>query len=136
MPDVLDKIIERVLLDENNCWLMETNEPHGYGKVWHEGRNAYAHRITYERFRQPIPTGLTIDHLCRVRNCVNPWHLEPVTMRENLLRGTGASAVNAKRTHCAQGHEFTEENTGVRKTGERYCRACRREDYHARKARE
>src|SRR3990172_7670144 len=134
MPDVLDTILARVTLDENDCWLMKTNEPTGYGKVWHEGKNAYAHRITYELFRAPIPTGLTIDHLCHVRNCVNPWHLELVTMRENLLRGEGPTAANARRTQCSRGHEFNEANTGVRKTGQRYCRACHREQYHERKA--
>jgi hypothetical protein len=63
-----------------------------------------AHRIAYELLVGSIPDGLTIDHLCRVRLCVNPAHLEPVTMRENILRGESPTAKNARKTTCDQGH--------------------------------
>ncbi len=60
-----------------------------------------------------IPSGLTLDHLCRVRNCVNPAHLEPVTHRENTLRGDGVTAINARKTSCHRGHPFAGENLYV-----------------------
>jgi hypothetical protein len=92
----------------------------GYGRF----RNTPAHRIAYEESKGPIPSGLVIDHLCRVRNCVNPDHLEAVTIRENTLRGFNPPAMNARKTHCVNGHEFDEINTYWRPNGERDCRAC------------
>lgn len=89
---------------------------------------ALAHRFAYEDIVGPILEGLTIDHLCRVRHCVNPAHLEPVTHLENVRRGNGGLNQLAK-THCPKGHPYDEENTyrlPSRPSG-RYCRACRRE---------
>lgn len=74
-------------------------------------RTKLAHRVAYELEVGPISAGLVIDHLCRNQHCVNPSHLEPVTIRENTLRGVGPTAINAHRTHCTNGHEFTEKNT-------------------------
>ena len=121
------------------CWLwVGTTSPNGYGRFWSKGRLAYAHRHAYERWVGPIPDGLQLDHLCRVRCCVNPGHLEAVTCRENLLRGETFQAANAAKTHCIRGHEFTPENTHVRKGGGRDCRTCRAAAdcarYRARKA--
>lgn len=84
------------------------------------------HRVVYELLVGPIAEGLTIDHLCRVRHCFNPEHLEPVTRRINTLRGIGFPAINAYATHCTNGHEFTEDNTilRTRKQGGRECRTC------------
>ncbi|WP_396021799.1 HNH endonuclease signature motif containing protein [Bacillus cereus group sp. BfR-BA-01522] len=81
--------------------------------------------MSYEMLKGPIEEGMVIDHLCRNRKCVNPLHLEQVTQRINLLRGEGMSAENVKKTHCPQGHEYTEENTYISKAGSRYCRKCR-----------
>ena len=104
----------------------------GYGCFNDGTRLTGAHRFAYELLVGPIPSDLHIDHLCRNPSCVNAagGHLEPVTQRENTLRGTGPAAVNATLTHCKNGHEFTEENTYI-KTGRngkkmRECRACRR----------
>jgi hypothetical protein len=98
--------------------------PNGYGRA---ARNEQAHRWVYERLRGPIPEGMTIDHLCRNRSCVNPWHLEPVTMRENTLRGTSISAINAAKTKCKRGHPFDSGNTRINRDGSRACRTCERE---------
>lgn len=86
---------------------------------------AKAHRVAFELIRGCIPNGLVLDHLCRNRGCVNPDHLEPVTFRENIMRGVGYTAQQARKTHCRHGHEFTVENTYVWRGG-RICRTCRR----------
>jgi hypothetical protein len=86
-----------------------------------------AHRVSYELFKGPIPKGLHIDHLCRVRCCINPDHLEAVTLVENVMREVSFSPKNAAKTHCNHEHEFSVENTFVKPTtGERVCRACMR----------
>lgn len=119
---------------EDSCWLWAggTNA-YGYGvvdKVIDRVRcRMQAHRVMYENVVGPIPKGLVIDHLCRVRACVNPDHMEVVTVRENVLRGVGLSAQYAKASHCVNGHEFTPENTRIYDGG-RYCRACGRATYH------
>lgn len=99
----------------------------GYGFFWMNRRvSRLAHRVVYESAVGPIPEGLTLDHLCRNRGCVNPAHLEPVTGVENTMRGISLWAVNARKTHCMRGHEFTAENTIQIKTGSRRCRECQR----------
>jgi hypothetical protein len=108
------------------CWLFVGGlTEDGYGVYMDHQVAKRAHRHAYEVMVGPIPEGLQLDHLCRVRNCVNPDHLEPVTPRENTLRGFGITAVNAAKTHCKNDHEFTAENTYVRPDGARTCRACR-----------
>lgn len=88
----------------------------------------YAHRWSYEHYVGPIPAGLHLDHLCRNPKCVNPEHLEPVTIKENLLRGIGPSARNAAKTHCPVGHPYSPENTYINPNqGQRICRSCGRD---------
>lgn len=109
----------------DGCWLWTGNlQSGGYGHAMvGNGRGALAHRHVYELLVGPIPEGLHLDHLCRVRNCVRPDHLEPVTPAVNTLRGEGYSAVNARKTHCPNGHEYD----WVRSDGRRWCRICLRE---------
>lgn len=124
--------------DLGPCWiwtgtLYNKNAKHGsYGRVAVPNyKGVGAHCFAYEITVGPIPDGLEIDHLCRVRSCVNPSHLEAVTRRTNLLRGKSPIALNAQKTHCVRGHSFDESNTYIRQDGRRAggrcCRACIRE---------
>lgn len=114
------------------CWIWTgAMYRKGYGAfMYRKGVVNMAHRWSYEHFVGPIPEGLHIDHLCRVRCCVNPAHLEPVTHFENHQRGTFATA-----THCRNGHEYTPDNIYIRpsRPTHRACRACQRATQAARR---
>lgn len=115
----------------NECWEWQAYRMAlGYGSLTIRQQVTLAHRFSYEVINGSIPEHLTLDHLCRNPPCVNPDHLEPVSHRTNVLRGTSPSAINARKTHCVHGHEFTSENTYTSegKSGqlERACRICRR----------
>lgn len=121
------------------CWLWTgSRKPEGYGEFGIGGRRkTLAHRYSYELAKGPIPAGLVIDHLCRVRACVNPAHLEAVTQQTNILRGVGPPAQHAKLTHCLRGHPLEGENLRISKDGSRRCRTCARKhrlDHEARRA--
>jgi hypothetical protein len=123
-----ERLWSRVTKTET-CWLWMGNTSWGYGGISVEGKHKKVHRVSYEILVGPIPEGLVLDHLCRVKSCVNPEHLEPVTQRENVLRGEGRTADNASRTHCKYGHPYSGENLYVRpsRPTERECRACIKE---------
>ncbi len=133
---VPEKFWARVEITET-CWLwIGALTSEGYGNFIsgpHEW--SLAHRYAYEFCVGPIPEGLTIDHLCRIRRCVLPDHLEPVTNRVNILRGESPSARQARQTHCIYGHPFDEENTWLSKTNKRHCRTCNRNNQRVLRAR-
>src|SRR5262249_32691059 len=124
--------LESKFIPEPNtgCFLwFGTTASHGYGKIkiYHNGKQKafLAHRLYYELEKGPIPKNMVLDHLCRVRCCVNPEHLEIVTLVENIMRGEGLHAREARRTHCPQGHEYAGENLFYY-NGKRLCRTCSR----------
>ena len=121
------------------CWLWcGTRTRLGYGQFSVGPKMVSAHRHAYTNLVAPIPDGAELDHLCRVRDCVNPDHLEPVDHRTNSLRGDGVATPNAAKTHCPQNHPYDEANTYYRARGpagtERKCKACKMERQRRRRA--
>lgn len=105
----IERFMSKVEKSCDGCWNWRGSiAPNGYGKFSIEKnrirKTFNAHRFSYQYFKGEIPHGLTIDHLCRNRGCVNPDHLEVLTLKENLLRGSGVGGRNAKKTHCSKGH--------------------------------
>jgi hypothetical protein len=113
----------------SGCWLWLAGcYTNSYGMFWDGEREVRAHRFAYERYRGPISAGLQLDHLCRVKVCVNPSHLEPVTLRENVRRGISPPAINAVKDTCLHGHPFTAVNTRIRPNDKgRRCLTCERD---------
>jgi hypothetical protein len=126
-----EKHLERIQKSKSGCWLWTGRlMSGGYGSLSADGRTQFAHRYIYESLVGEIPKGLELDHLCRVRSCVNPEHLEPVTARENMLRSPIAiTAINARKTQCPYGHEYTTTTqVAGRNKGrvQRTCLTCKR----------
>ena len=131
-PAALPARMVRKIDASGDCWqwLGVLTVRGGYGQVSVGGRMKTAHRIIYGLLVGAIPEGLTLDHLCRNTACVNPAHLEPVTHRENNLRGgSGGGSVaarNSRKTDCPKGHALDGANLYVRPNGKRECRECKR----------
>ena len=130
-----ERIEQNVVIDrDTGCWIWQLSVlKSGYGCIRVSGRTHTAHAVAYRVFCGQVPDGLELDHLCGVRECCNPQHLEPVTHRENVLRGRGRAA-KAAITHCPHGHAYSEDNTYVNQ-GRRFCRACGNARARAYKAR-
>jgi hypothetical protein len=108
------------------CWLWTAATDLGYGRLNRGGKVYRAHRIAFvHAYGEPDPK-LVIDHLCRVRHCVNPMHLEAVQMAENVMRGDSPSVAHSLAEKCPFDHPYTPENTYQRPDGARVCRTCKR----------
>lgn len=140
-PLSIEEILQTRVSIENECWIWT-----GYSKPI--GRNPegsrygrfsgiYAHVLVYVSLVGEVPEGMELDHLCRKTLCVNPAHLQPVIHRENVLRGEGHTAKNARKTKCPNGHAYTKKNTRLYTSPQgqiaRICRACEYERSIARR---
>lgn len=127
-------------VDIHSCWEWQARKhTTGYGILRFRRKIIRAYQFSYIALRGNLPYELVLDHLCRNPICVNPWHLELVSDRINILRGIGPTAMHARKTHCLNGHLFDEKNTFREMTKEgtlrrRRCRACNRAQYQRRKA--
>lgn len=128
-----ERIADKISPEPNSgCWIWtgcEVRAGVGYGKAFWCGKQYRAHRLVYEILRGPISDGLTIDHLCRVRCCVNPDHLEPVSIQENIQRGVRYRYFSPDlnpQTHCWRGHPLLGDNLYIKTNGRRRCQACHR----------
>jgi hypothetical protein len=119
---------ERVVFAEGQCWEWTGFiDQGGYGQIPVAADDRKAHRFAYTTLVGPIPEGMTLDHLCKCRHCVNPVHLEVVTRAENTLRSTSPFVLNKAKTHCLNGHPLTGANLITKKDGRRNCLQCRRD---------
>ena len=127
---ILDRVMSHVSPEPNSgCWLWTgACDRGGYSSIGNgKGGTTSGHLLMYRLLVGEVPAGLELDHKCRVRCCVNPQHLEPVTRLENVRRGNAGKAMKA-RTHCAYGHPYDELNVRPRRDcGGRCCRSCERE---------
>jgi hypothetical protein len=133
---VIDRFMSHVeKVTESGCWIwMGATHNYCYGAFILNGRSRAAHRVAYALFKEPIPEGLTIDHLCGVTYCVNPLHLEAVTNAVNAMRAGGiwlaiaaSTQARSSKPACVRGHLFTDRNTYRDAAGVRYCRECRKQ---------
>lgn len=112
-------------ITESGCRVWTGAHTYGYGRVDYHGKFTRIHRLIYEHVVGPIPEGMTIDHLCRVKCCANVHHLEAVPLKVNILRSDGVSAMRARQTVCKRGHALTGGNVRIRSNGSRQCVTCR-----------
>jgi hypothetical protein len=126
-PEQESRFWPKVREAASGCWEWTASTRNGYGQFAINRRPRPAHRLAYEHLRAEIPDGLVIDHLCRNTRCVNPWHLEPVTIRENALRAPviGKPKYKHRPEFCAKGLHRMEEHA-VPNGKYRVCRPCRR----------
>ncbi len=123
--DPVARFEAQISKDEHGCWLWQGKlNGGGYAVFKVNGSSSLVHRWAYEHFKGPLAKGMVLDHLCKVSRCVNPGHLEVVTVEENNKRA---------RTQCQRGHLFTEENTRVLRSGFRRCRTCLQQDRELRR---
>ena len=114
-----------------DCWLWTASQRMGYGSFRYDGKLRYAHRLVYELLIGDIPNGLTVEHHCRVRTCVNPAHLSLMTSGDNSRNSPATSqSVNLRKTHCVKGHPYSPDNTIRLGDASRRCKKCANEQWN------
>lgn len=128
IDETISRFLEKISIDENGCWNWTGGKKGGgYAQFAVHRKPIAGHRFIYDYYFGNLDPNLTIDHLCRNVACVNPAHLEQVTMKENVLRSPIAlPAINKRKTHCLRGHGFLGDNLYVDSKGQRKCKECRR----------
>ena len=129
-PSLLGRLLTRAVIARvsdrvcSACWLWPSVDRYGYGLIAVDGKTQLAHRVAFRLFRGPVPDGMQLDHLCRQRNCINAFHLDPVDNDTNCVRGNGFVVANRSKVACINGHPFDDANTYSRPRGGRGCRSC------------
>jgi hypothetical protein len=126
IPEKQKKRMFEKIINNGSCWIWTgAKNNHGYGQIgiknYGKTKTVYVHRLLYTAFFGKIDGKFELDHLCRVPACVNPNHLEPVTHRENTMRGFGVASFHAKKIVCLRGHKFDRVNN----RGNRVCGICK-----------
>lgn len=128
-PPITKQVIVRFLkrvVKTDDCWLIMSRGTNGYIQFQWSGVRVMAHRFSYVAIgEKPLSDGATLDHLCRVRNCVNPSHLEAVSLKENLMRGYGPTGINNRKEKCKRGHDLVPIHW---KKTNRYCPVCHKDN--------
>jgi hypothetical protein len=136
-PRDIDRFLAQIdcdMSDKDRCWNWTGAVMHnGYGQFGRGGGYVLAHRWSYEYFIEIIPPGHDCHHVCYNRQCVNPYHLKPLTNKENVLDGNGPTAINARKTHCKRGHALSGNNLALWKAGGRRCKKCMNDRKQARR---
>lgn len=121
---------DKVSKQANVCWIWNgAVDAHGYGSILEKGKIKKSHRVSYIMFHGEIPKDVVIDHICKIKRCVNPLHLQVVTLGENTLLGDGPTAQNKRKTHCIRGHKLSGDNIYLYERAghtNRQCRICRK----------
>ena len=130
IKSIMRRFNQGYIIAKNGCWDWQGYvDKTGYAGFLVNHKRLLVHRFSYEIFNGHIPNGITVDHICKNRKCVNPWHLDLTTRFENVQRGANKIAQNAGKLNCPQGHSYSGENLYVTKKGFRQCKTCQKIRY-------
>lgn len=130
VDDLPIRISQKIeVVTESGCWIWTGRQNNGYGRISWKDRDRLAHRVVWTLAGRELPAlPYVLDHICRVRCCLNPSHLRVLHGSTNVLIGESFSAENKRKTQCQKGHDFDTYNTYYDRSGKRLCRKCRAEN--------